>query len=181
MPSTQQDLPQPHCAREEAIVRVGSGARKKGNKNIHPGRSGPLSFHLFLCFCPSCSLLSHSPSTCFSAPPEKKKYEESILSYHEANEEMQYLEELKCSSVKISNPGFGHKWPFVAAMDSQTWDSSYLQLFSLPLVTHPTPTPRREVAEISWAPSMATSFLDSAVSWIPCRVWKGVADCISSH
>ena len=31
---------------------------------------------------------------------------------------MQYLEELKCFSVKISDPGFGRKWPFVAAMDS---------------------------------------------------------------
>lgn len=56
--------------------------------------------------------------------------------------------------------------------------SSHLQLGS------PGTLPQREGgggAEIPWAPSVVTSFLDSAVSSVPCRVCKGVADCIFSH
>lgn len=125
------------------------------------------------CFCPSCPF-SHSPSTCLSAPPEKKEYEESILSYHEANEKMQYLEELSTLQSKFQTQAF-------AASDPM-WRRWILRhgtvvvfapLLSSPCNTHPRPQNKRGGgAEISWAPSMATSFLDSAVSSIPCRVGK---------
>lgn len=134
---------QPHCAYEETAVCVASGARKKENKNVHPGRSGPLSFYLFLCFCPSCPF-SHSPSTCLSAPPEKKEYEESILSYHEANEKMQYLEELSTLQSKFQTQAF-------AASDPM-WRRWILRhgtvvvfapLLSSPCNTHPRPQNKR--------------------------------------
>ena len=114
----------------------------------------------------------------------RRKYEESILSYHKANEKMQYLEELSTLQSKFQTQAFAASDPMW-----QRWILRhgtlvvFAPLLSSPCNTHPPTHPQRKGggAEISWAPSMATSFLDSAVSSIPCRVWKGVADCISSH
>lgn len=90
---------------------------------------------------------------------------------------MQYLEEFIAVQSKVQTQTFAARDPIW-----QQWILKMVFIIFATLLSPPnTPHPAKGGPEISWAPSMAESFLDSAVSSIPCRVWKGVADCISSH